>query len=643
MIEVVGTVARLAQTLCGCALVGSMLFVYQRSTLPVAPQKSRRHWVIWALGFLLAGVVALAVQGVSASGESSALLDGALLWRLLSETRFGLVWWMRQGWMLAVLALAWRIPMRWLPAVAVFAALATALGAASGHAAALEPAWPAVSALILHLGAIALWWGGLWPLARTLAAAADVAALRAELQRFSRLASGATVIILATGTYLAVTHVDRWPALFGTRYGQLLLSKLMFVALVLGCAARLRWHWMRVVHDTTMTAVQSAVRRVLAWEYGAACVVIILATLIADTPPARHEQVQWPFVFRFAPDVALSQPDNLVWVYWGAAAWLIALALAVLSLRLLPLDIVGSAAVGLTFLGGALTLPALTVPAYPVTYHASAVPYDAISIASGSALFQQHCAGCHGAGGLGDGPLAAGLAKAPADLSAPHTADHTAGDMFWWLTHGMAGGVMPGFDASLGAEARWDLINYLRAFSSGYQARILRPRVAAGQPWLGAPDFSYSTQQGDSGALRALRFQRPTLLVFYTLPYSEARLHALARQHLPARAVQVLAVGIDAATRASTPALDLPVVTQGAEETALAYLLLRRTLRHVDAGDRGPLPAHMEVLIDRFGYVRGRWLPEESGDWLNIAVLRQQIEALSAEPEILPPPDEHIH
>ncbi|SDE82054.1 c-type cytochrome [Limimaricola pyoseonensis] len=35
----------------------------------------------------------------------------------------------------------------------------------------------------------------------------------------------------------------------------------------------------------------------------------------------------------------------------------------------------------------------------------------------GAGLFAAHCAACHGAGGRGDGPLAAGLPRAPTDLT----------------------------------------------------------------------------------------------------------------------------------------------------------------------------------------------------------------------------------
>ncbi|RUS60948.1 cytochrome c [Pseudorhodobacter sp. E13] len=36
----------------------------------------------------------------------------------------------------------------------------------------------------------------------------------------------------------------------------------------------------------------------------------------------------------------------------------------------------------------------------------------------GRAFFSQNCTSCHGADGAGDGPLAAGLSKAPPDLTA---------------------------------------------------------------------------------------------------------------------------------------------------------------------------------------------------------------------------------
>ena len=48
---------------------------------------------------------------------------------------------------------------------------------------------------------------------------------------------------------------------------------------------------------------------------------------------------------------------------------------------------------------------------------ASAALGSAVTVENGSALFRTYCASCHGAGGKGDGPLAANLRVAPADLT----------------------------------------------------------------------------------------------------------------------------------------------------------------------------------------------------------------------------------
>jgi mono/diheme cytochrome c family protein len=48
---------------------------------------------------------------------------------------------------------------------------------------------------------------------------------------------------------------------------------------------------------------------------------------------------------------------------------------------------------------------------------AAAVAPAAVTVESGSAVFRSYCASCHGAEAKGDGPLAANLRVAPADLT----------------------------------------------------------------------------------------------------------------------------------------------------------------------------------------------------------------------------------
>ena len=42
---------------------------------------------------------------------------------------------------------------------------------------------------------------------------------------------------------------------------------------------------------------------------------------------------------------------------------------------------------------------------------------SAVTVENGGQLFRSYCASCHGAGGKGDGPLAANLRVAPSDLT----------------------------------------------------------------------------------------------------------------------------------------------------------------------------------------------------------------------------------
>lgn len=113
--------------------------------------------------------------------------------------------------------------------------------------------------------------------------------------------------------------------------------------------------------------------------------------------------------------------------------------------------------------GAALCLQVVLVDAYPPSYMTNPAPLDRPSVQQGQALFNTHCTSCHGTDGRGDGPAAAALDGPPADLTAEHVDDHTDGDIFWWLTYGMAGTAMPGFEQTLSDTERWQLIRYVRS------------------------------------------------------------------------------------------------------------------------------------------------------------------------------------
>lgn len=117
---------------------------------------------------------------------------------------------------------------------------------------------------------------------------------------------------------------------------------------------------------------------------------------------------------------------------------------------------------GLLAGGAYLVLRVILVDAYPTTYHANPLPRTPGLLNQAQSLFTQHCTACHGATGQGDGPAAATLSPRPADLTAAHVDDHTDGDLFWWLTHGIPGTAMPAWEAHLTETERWILVQYLR-------------------------------------------------------------------------------------------------------------------------------------------------------------------------------------
>ena len=117
--------------------------------------------------------------------------------------------------------------------------------------------------------------------------------------------------------------------------------------------------------------------------------------------------------------------------------------------------------------GGYLVLRVVLVDAYPTTYLANPIPSTPVAIGQGQNVFQQHCAVCHGRSGHGDGPAAAGLNPTPADLTAAHVDDHTDGDLFWWLTYGIAGTAMPSWQEQLSESERWMVVHYIRSLRRG--------------------------------------------------------------------------------------------------------------------------------------------------------------------------------
>ncbi len=670
-----GIAARWLHLAAGLGLVGlvtATLLVRPRDRPTVLAWEARMlRWARALVGLVLVtGLATLAHQSAVVTGRAGAALEIGEWARLLGHSQFGTVWLVRHGVLLLLAALlvlrereesaADRLALRgeaWLLASVGAAAMAWA-----GHAAAVEGVGlPAALVDALHLLAAGAWLGALLPLAALLRVAARAEGADARpfavlaVRAFSRLALTVMILLVATGLANTWFQVGSVPALVGTSYGWLLLAK---VALLIPALLLAQHNRRRLLPrlggdgDTVGRPAMARLGRFVTAEAALGLLILLLTTGLSLSPPAVHDPVWWPFSLRYAWDVAATLPGGPTRVLVGTQVTFLGLLAMVVGLLLRSWRVLLVGAGGLALVAGLwVALPPMTVDAYPTTFRRSSVPYHVVSVASGAALFRAHCASCHGVGGRGDGPGGAGLPRPPADLTAPHTAQHTAGDMFWWLTHGIPAGGMPPFGAVLSEEERWDLINFIRTLAAGDQARQMTALVPPGRPWLVAPDLAIVVGPAPPRSLKDLRDRWMTLLVVFTLPESRARLVQLAEAYntLQALGTEVVAVprgdGSEIIRRlGGRPPILYPVITDGAADIATSYTLLARGLGPAALSPRGAPPLHVEFLVDRQGYIRARWLPGAPGPgWDTLPTLVEQIQLIDRETPAGPAPDEHVH
>ncbi|HEY7522577.1 MAG TPA: cytochrome c [Candidatus Limnocylindrales bacterium] len=96
----------------------------------------------------------------------------------------------------------------------------------------------------------------------------------------------------------------------------------------------------------------------------------------------------------------------------------------------------------------------------PMSGAPNPVPNTVSSVDAGARLYQANCAACHGVAGEGGGPLAGTTPVRPPSLKA-HLGQHTDGDLFYWISNGLPGG-MPSWSDTLTETDRWNLVNFLR-------------------------------------------------------------------------------------------------------------------------------------------------------------------------------------
>jgi mono/diheme cytochrome c family protein len=249
--------------------------------------------------------------------------------------------------------------------------------------------------------------------------------------------------------------------------------------------------------------------------------------------PAAHDEIRWPFAFRLAFDERVPT----------------------------------------------------VIAANPTTYARPASRNTVGVIVHGGAVYAANCASCHGADGRGT------ASGAPA-LAAEHVLAHRAGDLYWWITHGIERTAMPAFGDRISERERWDVVHYVVALA----AASALPDDGHAPYAIAAPEFAFQIDRRPQQSVAA-NAPAATLLVLYTLPESHERLLEIATE-LPdlARAgIRVAAVPMRAGEAPADDPRVQNIVALGSRGLVDAY--------RVFAADA----AHVEVLIDREGLLRARW------------------------------------
>ncbi len=570
-------------------------------------------WASLAVVLVCAAAWLLLVAAeVSERPLGEALGSGALA-TVLASTRFGHVWTARIAVALALGVYLLRTkpaqPFS-LPGCAAAALAAALMGvlALMGHGGA-TPGAPGIVHLIAdvaHAVAAGVWVGALLPFvlllgaARRAAGAPALSVARAATRRFSNLGIASVAILLVTGIVNTLFLVGSVPALFGTPYGQFLSLKILLFLVMVAFAAANRLTWTPELSTGRAAAAMRRLQRNASIEAGLGLAIVAIVGALGTIPPALHAEPWWPLPFRFDGD-ALAAPQFTVNAVLAALAAAI-LAASVLAALLLRRRRAAILAAVIALAGLLWNLQFFIVPAFPTSFYRSPTGFTFASIARGRTLFAAHCAGCHGPSGRGNGPNALALDMETSDLTAAHIYDHSDGDLFWFIGHGM-GDTMPGFGNAIDDQARWNLIDFIHANAD---AARLKRRESGGPNAFPAASFTADCPDGTK-TLEDLRGR------FVRLAVTDGA---------GPPAAGMGAVTILVPLQAGAPAGDACAIEDPDADAALAVY------RGEDA------LAGTQLLIDPQGRLRALWYPGLKPDWNDPAALAREIETLRATPAV---------
>ena len=331
MLEVIATFARWSQLAANLILLGGCVFLFILSANKSAyakkwSEKLERLFIGLAITIPIALLVIVFATILQITGDAVNLKHPGVWLNFLSETRVGQIWVGR--FIFAVILLLFIIYLRkatrvrWhYAACASIAVLPLMASSFASHSAAEGLSISAVAPYALHQVFAGIWLGALpalFLLFYSSEHSIDVGAHRLAIetaQRFSTIALPIMILIILTGLVVSDRiFAEQYAALVATEYGWLLSSKLLLLGIILVIAWRVRSNLLPALQSNEQTEDELIENRsnISKWvriEFILALVLILLATIISHTTPAKYAPIDnWPFPFRFSIDATWNQP-----------------------------------------------------------------------------------------------------------------------------------------------------------------------------------------------------------------------------------------------------------------------------------------------------------------------------------------------
>ena len=251
---------------------------------------------------LPSAVASFGALGLDLLGLPLAALATAGPWKVAFATSAGLAFLVAfAAMLLALMALrsAWHAR-----ALAMIALIGVGMSLAmTGHAAMAPPRALMQPAIFLHGLGVAIWIGALTPLVALVSK--PTKATLPIVSRFSGIAMPAVGILALTGLGLAVVQLEKPAALIETRYGLILVVKLMLVLVLLALAALNRYRLTPALAKARTAA--PAFKRSILVECVVAVAILAVVAGWRFTPPPRTMVPETPLALHIHSDKAMFQ------------------------------------------------------------------------------------------------------------------------------------------------------------------------------------------------------------------------------------------------------------------------------------------------------------------------------------------------